>query len=764
MTLLAVIPPKAGSHAPIAVALPDPPASEAFTEGQWTSLLAIMDTVVPSVRRDAVATDKINQHAISDVEYAKAAEHLQGNVSQASGTAALDAYLEERPSDNPQFCELLMRTLVVFTSETARKRLSLVLSALDTRVGSLILTGSPTPFTQQPLAVRELILQRWRLSYIPALNGFYKQMTVAAKNLWIKTSPSFYHLSGFPQFPPEMERGKLFPYEFLKFTANPEPEVIETDIVVVGSGCGGGVCAKNLAEAGLQVLVVDRAYFYPTETFPMSEEAGMVNMFDNGGSTFSDDGSIAVVSGSTWGGGGTVNWSAALQTQGFVRKEWAQDRGLTFFETSEFQNCLDRVCYQMGVSAEHIRHNHGNNVLLDGARKMGYAGKAVPQNTGNKEHYCGHCSLGCAAAEKQGPTVAWLPDAARAGAKFIEGFTAHHVLFDESSGQKTAVGVEGTWVSRNSRGGVDGQEPDRTVRKVIVKAKKVIVSCGALWSPILLLQSGLKNRHIGRNLYLHPVNIISGLFKEDVRPWEGGILTSVVSSFEDLDGHGHGAKLEAMLMIPSLAMSMSNVTVGLDFKKLALKFRHTNSWISLARDRDSGRVYPDPNTGGIRIEYTPSAFDRQHILTGCVALAKIAYTEGAIEIHTSIPSVAPFIRNADEASIPSTKPEEIDPGVSDPRFQAWLKELWRADNKPPGAGFASAHQMGTNRMSIRESDGVVDPKGKVWGTEGLYVSDASVFPSASGVNPMVTIMAISDWISRNMSNELRSADGKLARL
>lgn len=72
--------------------------------------------------------------------------------------------------------------------------------------------------------------------------------------------------------------------------------------------------------------------------------------------------------------------------------------------------------------------------------------------------------------------------------------------------------------------------------------------------------------------------------------------------------------------------------------------------------------------------------------------------------------------------------------------------------------------MGTNRMSICESDGVVDPKGKVWGTEGLYVSDASVFPSASGVNPMVTNMAISDWISRNMSKELRSVDGKLARL
>jgi len=63
--------------------------------------------------------------------------------------------------------------------------------------------------------------------------------------------------------------------------------------------------------------------------------------------------------------------------------------------------------------------------------------------------------------------------------------------------------------------------------------------------------------------------------------------------------------------------------------------------------------------------------------------------------------------------------------------------------------------MGSNRMSARAKDGVVDPTGRVWGAENLYVSDASVFPSASGVNPMITNMAISDWISRGVSKELK---------
>jgi choline dehydrogenase-like flavoprotein len=146
----------------------------------------------------------------------------------------------------------------------------------------------------------------------------------------------------------------------------------------------------------------------------------------------------------------------------------------------------------MGVSTEHIRHNHGNEVLLEGSRKLGYHAKAVPQNTGGSRHECGHCTLGCGAAQKQGPVVSWLPDAAKAGAKFVEGYKVDRVIFDESNGKKKAVGIEGVWTSRNSNGGVDGPLSGRTIRKVIVRAKKVIISCGTLWSPIVLLNSGLK--------------------------------------------------------------------------------------------------------------------------------------------------------------------------------------------------------------------------------------------------------------------------------
>ena len=307
---------------------------------------------------------------------------------------------------------------------------------------------------------------------------------------------------GFPRIPVHGKPGNGFEYSFMQFPPGTEPEIIETDVVVVGSGCGGGVCAKNLAaEEGYRVIVVEKAYHYPPEYLPMSKSDADVHLFMNGGIDASDDSSIAVLAGQAWGGGGTVNWSASLQTQGFVRKEWA-DGGLPLFTSSEFQDSLDRVCQRMGVSDTHIEHNPTNAFLLEGARKLGYSAKVVPQNTAGKRHYCGYCTLGCGANEKQGPVVSFLPDAENAGAKFIEGFDVEKVIFENIKGKKVATGVQGLWTSRDRNGGVAGT--DRTKRKVIVKAKRVIVSAGTLQSPLLLLRSGLSNPQIGRNLHLHP--------------------------------------------------------------------------------------------------------------------------------------------------------------------------------------------------------------------------------------------------------------------
>ena len=626
----------------------------------------------------------------------------------------------------------------------------------STRAGCVLATGYTTSYHLQPVNIRQQILQSWAKSYIPPLKQSAKGLASLLISAWTRTSPTIGPLLGFPRAPVHGKPGKGFEYDFLQLPPGAGPEILDTDIVIVGSGCGGAVCAKNLAAAGHRVMVVEKAYHWGPEHLPMSENNGFIHLFANGGVDLSDDSSITVSSGQAWGGGGTVNWSASLQTQAFVRKEWA-DTGLPFFTSSEFQDSLDRVCDRMGVSTKHVDHNQNNQILADGARKLGYSHKVVPQNTGGNKHHCGYCTLGCGAVEKQGPVVSFLPDAQKAGAQFIEGLQVDRILFENINGKKTAVGIKGTWRSRDGFGGVNG--PDRTSREVVIKAKRIIVSAGTLQSPLLLLRSGLKNPQIGRNLYLHPVTLVFATFtdQEPIKPWEGAILTSLVDEFQNLDGDHHGVKLECMTMLPSWIFPNQPWTGGLDLKLLVSKFPYMTSHFSLVREKVPGRVYPDPTDGTCRIAYTPTAMDAKHAMVGVVALAKILYLEGANEIFLATAGMPRFTR--DEVVGAKDNGE----GINNPAFQAWLAEVQKIGLTLPNCKWGSAHQMGTCRMSASQRAGVVDPKGKVWGTEGLYVSDASVFPSASGVNPMVTNMAISDWISRGIANDLEVCANMEAR-
>ena len=203
-------------------------------------------------------------------------------------------------------------------------------------------------------------------------------------------------------------------------------------------------------------------------------------------------------------------------------------------------------------------------------------------------------------------------------------------------------------------------------------------------------------------------------------------------------------------MMPGWILPFLRWNSGLDYKILCSKTNYMTGYISLVRDRDSGRVYPDPVDGRLRMAYTPSAFDARHALEGVVAAAKILYVSGASEIIVTTAGIPVFARGEDVSVVGE--------GVNDARFQAWLDLLRKKGANAPDTVYGSAHQMGTCRMGSKERNSVVDPSGNVWGTEGLYVADASVFPSASGVNPMVTNMAISDWVSRGIARGLRKEE------
>ncbi|KAM0252525.1 hypothetical protein ACHAQJ_007700 [Trichoderma viride] len=739
-------------QAPVAVTLPPPPPSDFMTADQWEVLWALLDGVLPSYAPASAITDKDKQIAIPDDEFGRLVDQVRSSLDGAPSSDEIKEFLAYRPSEHLSFREDAIRNLAASPSP-AKAKLAGVLGTLGTHAGSLLLTGYWSPINQQPASVREAIIKSWTTSRFETIRGLAKSIVTLAGKANSTTNPYFQKLSGYSDVPKDWkpaEEGYSFNFIQLPAAAGGDDDAheITTDVVIVGSGPGGGVSAKNLAEAGHKVLVVDKGYHFPATHFPMPQDAGLKYLFDHGGSYVSEDASIAILNASCWGGGGTVNWSVCFKLQDFVRQEWA-DEGLPLFSSPEFDECMDRVWQFIGAGSDAIRHNFGNNMLLDGCKKLGWHSDVANQNTANKEHYCGQCHLGCGLGEKRGPAQAWLPAAAQAGAEFIEGFTVEKVLFDED--ETTATGIQGSWLSRDAEGSLHKDGRERTQRKVIIKAKKVILSAGTFWSPVILMKSGVENPKLGHNLHLHPVNCMMAVQRKETRPWEGGIITSFSKEFENLDGKGHGVKLEPVCMVPYIAFSLQNWKGGIDARLTTMKYRHLNSFISLARDRDSGRVFVDPETGEPRVEYTPSDFDRENILEGVIGLAKIAYVSGAAEIRAHYYGVPSFIPNASEQA---GHVQGKDPEFTDAAFGKWLQQLRTVGNKPPTSAFASAHQMGTCRMSASKESGVVDERGSVWGKKNLYVADSSVFPSASGVNPMVTVMSIADWISRGVSKEL----------
>lgn len=328
-------------------------------------------------------------------------------------------------------------------------------------------------------------MKSWSTSRLPPLRLLAKMFGTLAHKATAVTSPLFHRMVGYTDTPRDWHKAEGYDFRFIQVPAGSDVHTIETDVVIVGSGCGGAVAAKNIATAGRRVLVVDKAYHYPPSYFPMPQVTGLHHLFDNGG-VYLTETAASILAGSAWGGGGTVNWSVSLKTQKFVREEWAA-AGMPFFNTPAYDECLDRVCDFMGASTDGIRHNHANDVLLQGSKKLGFTAREAPQNTGGQQHYCGQCHLGCGSAGKKGPAVSWLPDAGRAGAEFMEGFTMEKVIFDEDG--KTAIGVEGEWASRRP-----GEHEDRELiqRRVRIRAKKVIISAGSLRSPLLLMNSGIE--------------------------------------------------------------------------------------------------------------------------------------------------------------------------------------------------------------------------------------------------------------------------------
>ena len=518
----------------------------------------------------------------------------------------------------------------------------------------------------------------------------------------------------------------------------------ECDVVVVGSGAGGGVAAALLAQAGLRVVVVEKGRFIPPPELPCDEKEAFGAMYEKGGLLTSDDGAIGILAGATLGGGTTVNWACCLAPPAQLREEWASRHGLPRLApaSEEFDKSLAAVLARIGATDKGVVHNAANRALIDGCEALGWGWRTAPQNlrrTGAAE--AGWTCFGDREVNKQGGLATYLADAAAAGARFVDEAKVEQLLFDGSGGSGGRRRVTGV-VAKTAEGTL-------TLRA----SRCVVLAAGALHSPCLLLRSGLKRGGVGRRLRLHPVTGVEATFAHEVTVYEGAPMTTV----SEVDaagpkGDGYGARLEVPSIHPGLMAAAVTWRSGAAFKAAMTRVGRTAPTIVLQRDGgDGGRVTLGEDGFGPRVRYHIRREDEASMIRSVESAARAAVAAGALEVSTLQGDVPPF-------AVPPQLRGVAAPGKNAP-FEEWLARVRAAGLPPNGAALFSAHQMGTCRMGSDPATAVVDEEGECWEADGLYICDTSLFPTASGTNPMVTCLALAHLVASRLAARLtRDAD------
>jgi choline dehydrogenase-like flavoprotein len=264
-----------------------------------------------------------------------------------------------------------------------------------------------------------------------------------------------------------------------------------------------------------------------------------------------------------------------------------------------------------------------------------------------------------------------------------------------------------------------------------VRAGAVVVAAGAICSPAILARSGVANRNVGRGLKLHPASAVVGFFKERVEPWTGAIQTRYSDQLADQDGKGYGAKFETAPMHFALPASAFGWEGPEQMRETIGRLAHLSLVGILLRDRDGGRVVTGRD-GRARVEYELSNYDAGHLRAAVRAGAQVLAAAGATEVMT--------------IQTPPVRARPGDPGWLD-RFGAAADAGGYTKGRMTAITF---HQMASCAMGRERTTSVVGETGESHDVRGLYVADGSLFPTSSGVNPMLTIMALADHVARGM--------------
>jgi choline dehydrogenase-like flavoprotein len=614
--------------------------------------------------------------------------------------------------------EAVLEAVSLNPRASERKQLASLLSLWDTPALGALGGAGVRRFSALTPEERERVLLSWGDSRLPQRRAVFEALRKGALLFYYMLpgpggtrNPAWDHI-GYdgPLGPLEGAPAKSFP-----ITPITRDEELECDVVIVGSGAGGGAAAGVLAAAGHDVIVVESGDYYDDADFDGSEFKALTQFY-MGAPNASHDQSIALLAGSCLGGGTVVNYSTSFRTPDGVREEWAS-HGVPAFASADYTASLDAVCERLGVNQEHNQPSTREQKLQAGCVALGWHVDAMPRGVRQcaQGRECGYCGLGCRVGAKQSVVKTWLSDAAAGGARTIIRTRVQRVLTEGGA----ARGIEGRTVEGHA---------------VRIRARAVIVACGAIHSPALLRRSGLSNPNIGRHLKLHPASAVWGVFDEELKTWEGTMQALYSDQHRDLHD-GYGLKYETAANHPHLFINFAPWRSARQHLGLMEGLGNSVPIGVLLRDRDGGEVRVGRD-GEPVVRYRLSPFDTEHLRTGIDGAAQILESAGARRIFTS-----------------QSQWVSYEPGGAGSR-QSFLSAADAAGYGPGQVHLGSFHIMGSARMGGSPTTSACDPTGQTWEIRDLYVFDGSSFPTASGVNPQISIQAIAHMGARALAAAL----------
>lgn len=490
--------------------------------------------------------------------------------------------------------------------------------------------------------------------------------------------------------------------------------VLGCDVVIIGTGAGGAIAAKVLAERGLDVICLEEGpHITAREHGAMRPSESLRHVWRDGGMTVAvglgDTPVINVTMGKVVGGSSMVTGGVCLRPPEEVIHRWVHELGLGDLDLSHLDRHLSIVERLVGVEAvPPSMRSRAVQRFGEGLARKGGELVSLERNT----HGCqgeSRCNFGCPHQAKLSVDLSVLPRAVEHGATIVSDALVEKIRLRG----RRAVGVEG----RLGRG-----------HRFVVHADTVVLAAGAWHDPVVLARSGIRHPDLGRHMTLHPSFRMMARFDEPVRGWEGALQSAYSPSFMK-DGHTMVA-----LFVPPGVVAGAMPGIGPELALRTDALQHIAIMGGLLHDEGGGRVWPVPAALGREpvVTYRMAKADRARLPEAVRRMAEIYFEAGARECFSPVLGLGPIT------------PER-------------LKTI--DFTKVPGRRYecTSQHPLGTCRMGTDPKRAVVSPEGRVWDVAGLWVADGSIVPTSLGVNPQITVMAMAHRVAERVADAVSSS-------